>query len=178
VTVASAETPKLPATIAAPAALSKPRDDANYTTQLNTALQVLRTANEKALQDLDLGKYPRWDLNQQDGTLKFSDSNGKVQLTARVTVAGAHAAKANTFTWSWADSRFAALVTRDMGAVKAYGAKMKLKDLTESTIPANEQEAWAMTAVALRLTNGQAAYRAPMNDGSLFLILKSLKQER
>lgn len=157
-----------------PEIVSPPKSNAEYNKLLNDSLEALRHSNEKAMKNHGIGSYARWNIDQADGVLKFSDATRKVRLSCEVAVVGSYSSSSNTFLWAWANKSIAEKLSKDSRLVKEYGEKNKLNDLIEEKISGNEQEAWAMAALSLKVIGGEAVYRAPIKTGSLFMVIKKV----
>ena len=66
-------------------------------------------------------------------------------------------------------------LTQELAAVRQYGEEHGLLDLTEPKWEGEEQDGWAMAAVALKLLGGQAVYCGPSENGLTFLLLRRLR---
>lgn len=115
-----------------------------------------------------LGTYEKWDLNQDDGLLIFTHSNG-IKAVCPAQIIGSFDSIDKTWMWSWANPSTNKNLMKDALKVKEYGEKHKIEKLTTPLWKATESDAWEMTALATKLCNAQGAYRGPAGTTYVFM---------
>lgn len=146
----------------------------DYNDWLNGCLEHLVSLNTLAHEQFSLGNHERWDVSQETGQLVFSDA-GKVTVLADVAFIGTYSFTSGTWRWGWANESILPHLTEDIRRVKQLGQEQGLSDLTDAQWECEEQDAWAMAAVALKLLEGQAVYRGPSDHSLTFLLLRNLR---
>jgi hypothetical protein len=121
------------------------------------------------------GKFDRWDINQSDGFLVFSNADG---YTARcpAQIIGSYNSADHSWQWAWANSSTVDSLKTDSLKVKSYGEKNGFKKLTEAEWQGSEDDAWAMAAIACKVCGSQGVYRGPASD-NLFVFISFGKVE-
>ena len=129
---------------------------------------------EKLNKEYKLGKYDRWDADQETGKLVFSNK-GKPKVIATFQIAGSYSTYSNTWKWSWANETVDAANKRDMNKIKEFGEKNNYEELTTPQWKCEEDYAWTMTAVAGQLIKAKGAYRGKIPDGFVYLLITDIK---
>ncbi|MGB0387205.1 MAG: DUF6882 domain-containing protein [Ardenticatenaceae bacterium] len=106
-----------------------------------------------------LGQEESWDIDQNNGTISFTFANGVV-ATAPVQIVGTHNPVDGTFLWGWANPSIHKRLTAHADLVKQYGSQNQVSLFVREQVKCTEDEAWAFTAVAVRLAKANGAYRA------------------
>ncbi|ESY16296.1 MULTISPECIES: DUF6882 domain-containing protein [unclassified Mesorhizobium] len=149
-----------------------------YQAWRDEAVEQLDAKNARLQQAFRLGSWPRYDYDLTEGKLLFSD-NGITKVVAEIQIAGSTSAKASNWLWAWANSNLPGDLLADAKLVRSFGQEHSIDELAQSyAIDLNndlEVLGWRMTAVAVRICNGLAAYRSPRGEGgALYLIFKSV----
>jgi len=152
-----------------------PTCDDGYNRLLNECIAEVDRKNQKLADDFGLGSFERWDINQEIGELVFSDG-GVPKLVCSVTMLGSFSNRSETWMWGWANPSLLEPLTRDTNAVRDYGAKNGIEDLTVEKTAATEEEAWALSALACRVLDGLGLYRGPTGNGFVIMMLKEIKR--
>jgi uncharacterized protein DUF6882 len=126
---------------------------------LDGSLEALRLMTQ-AHTVWGFGKFARWDFDQEQGVLRFSNPDGTV-ASAPAQIVGSFDAAAGTWMWAWANPSIDKQLQRASIEVREYGRARGIRRLTEGEWPATEDDAWKMTALAVRLGKLQGAYRGP-----------------
>jgi hypothetical protein len=116
-----------------------------------------------------LGSSDRWDLLQAQGDLVFTFADG-LKAVAPAQIIGTYNSKDQSWLWAWANDSINDSLKKDAQKVREYGAKHRIKQLTERKWLGSEAEAWAMAAVAVKLCGAQGAYRGPASE-NLFVFM-------
>ncbi len=127
-------------------------------------LQLKQQAN----QGWGIDKFDRWNLDQEAGTLVFSRSDG-TRATCPAKIIGSFNTEKKTWLWAWDNASVGETLKVDSRKVKAYGDQHNIAQLTDRGWPGEEDDAWAMTAVAAHLCNAQGAYRGPSGALQIFM---------
>jgi hypothetical protein len=113
-----------------------------------------------------LGNTETWGFGQDDGLLRFT-SPGRV-VTTPAQIIGSYDARAGEWMWAWANPSVAPELAACARRVKAYGEEHGYAPLTTARWTCPEQEAWEMTAIAVRICEQQGAYRGPAGSTYVF----------
>jgi len=149
-------------------------DPAWYSGWRQQAIQELAEKNQKLSEEFQLGKWPRFDFDLEEGWLTFS-SEGKPAVRAAVQVVGT-VASGKDWLWAWANDWWSEVVTRDAREARQFGQKHNISELTRPSLQDEDLEAlgWELSAVAVRITSARGVYRAPTGKGLLFVLLKEI----
>ena len=120
------------------------------------------------------GTFDRWELDQDQGRLTFMNADGS-KATANAQIIGTFNSLDNTWCWAWANESIAKEVAGDSATVKAYGEEHGFDRLTIPTFKATEDDAWEMTAIAVKLCETQGAYRGPVGTTFIFISFGEVK---
>lgn len=151
------------------------KTDAEYNAFLNACLQDLFAANKRAVEQWSFGSYERWDVSQTTGEFTFSDA-GIVKVIAEPIFVGSFSFVSNTWKWGWDNSSIDERLTRALIPIREYGESHGIPDFVRPMWPGEEQDAWAMAAVALRIIGGQAVYRGPSGQGATWFLLRNVRR--
>jgi hypothetical protein len=136
--------------------------------------QAYLTECQDALkQEFLLASWPRYDWSQATCQLAFSDG-GRPKVVADIQFAGSISTKANTWLWAWANTSVASEVSHSLLKVREYGDAHGFPHLTLPEWGADEQDGWAMTAVATFLLRAKGAYRSPDESGFTFMVMTAI----
>ncbi len=91
--------------------------------------------------------------------------DGIPRVAASVVVVGTYSTKSETWLWSWANESLPSAVKDSMRAVRNWGSREGVRDLTEPKFPADEEYGWELASVVLRLLNAICIYRYPFSSG-------------
>lgn len=152
-----------------------PSCDDDYNKLLNECIAEVERKNQKLADEYGFGSFERWDIDQEIGELVFSDG-GVPKLVCSVTMLGSFSEQSETWMWGWGNSSLLEPLTRDTNAVREYGEKNGIEDLTAERTPATEGEAWALSALACRILSGLGLYRGPTGNGFVVMMLKGIER--
>lgn len=152
-----------------------PSCDDDYNKLLNDCVAEIERKNQKLVDEYGFGSFQRWDIDQEDGELVFSDG-GVPKLICSVSILGSFSELSETWMWGWANPSLLKTLTRDTEAVREYGEKNRIEDLTVEKTTATEGEAWALSALACRILSGLGLYRGPTGNGFVIMMLKRVKR--
>lgn len=121
---------------------------------------------------LNINDYPRWDYYQESAQLVFSGSE-RPDLVADVEFVGTLSTASDTWMWSWANFSLLEPVRSRIEAVRDFGEEHGYPLLTVPKWKAYLQDGWHMTALALDVLGGMGVYRAPSDNGFIFMVVMS-----
>jgi Family of unknown function (DUF6882) len=140
--------------------------------QLKSIAVAEMGAKQEALR-VKTGDHPRYDWNQDAGTIVFS-GDGKVPIVADIQFVGD--IDGGEWLWAWANDSIAANLRRDADAVRRFGADNGYALLTRARLSATEADGWDLAAVAMKVTGAEAVYRSPGTDKTAFLLLTNIRE--
>lgn len=146
-------------------------DAAELDAFIDQAKALTCSRNAEASARFGLGSHARYDLDLAERTLAFRDDKGAIFVTARIVPIGSLAPAAGTWLWSWENDSIPKNASADMNAVRRFGETRDIAALQRTFSPCDEALAWALSAIALKLLDGEAIYRIEQNANSLFLLL-------
>ncbi len=117
-----------------------------------------------------LGEWQQYHYDQDAETLTFS-SAGRAGLVARIQVVGSTSNRSRTWLWAWANPTILEPVRSRLSVVRQFGLRNDFRRLVEPSWPGDEIDGWEMTAAAAYLLEAAGAYRAPSEEGALFLLI-------
>lgn len=141
---------------------------ADFATLQKTSLEELRLKTEGHANVWGLDRITRWDLSQDSGELVFTLPDGLV-AKAPAQIIGTYNSEDHTWLWAWANSSIDDKLIVDALKVKKYGEEHHIERLTQRKWVGTEEDAWAMTALAVKLCDEQGAYRGPAGETKVFI---------
>jgi hypothetical protein len=144
----------------------------DYIRQANWFMRGLIEQNQK---DFKLGSFTRFDWNPWRGELVFS-SKDVPKVVARIQVAGTLSAKAKTWFWSWANSGILDPVRQSAKKTREFGIERGILRVMQPRWAAAEKDAWEMTAITTKATDGKGAFRCPAQDGHHYLVITDIRE--
>jgi hypothetical protein len=137
-------------------------------------VQALKAQQNRLHEVHHIGQYQRYDYDLPTKRLWFS-TGGTARLQADIEVAGTFSHACRTWMWSWANFSLPAKVRTRMKRVRTLGEERGFARLTHWTWPADEVDAWAMTAIAAQLLKAEGAYKSPGKDADVYFTLSRLR---
>jgi hypothetical protein len=125
----------------------------------------LKTDAHKGAWGLD--KVTRWDLSQDSGQLVFTLPDMKAVCPAQII--GTYNSEDHTWLWAWANPSIDDKLKADALKLRKYGEEHHIDRLTTRKWIGTEEDAWAMTALAVKLCGEQGAYRGPAGTTYAFI---------
>jgi hypothetical protein len=139
----------------------------DFPTLVSAAETALRLTTQ-AHSAWGFGRHERWDLDQDEGILRFSDP--KVNIAeAPAQIAGSFDLESGTWLWAWANPSIDPRLTEHSLKVKAFGQRRGFDRLVQPEWSAVESDCWSMAAITVMLNAAQGAYRGPTPGGLVFL---------
>ncbi len=147
--------------------------DPGWVDFISEASAYLTRQQDAAKREFDLGSWERYFWDQDTGTLTFSTGE-KPGVIADILIVGSIAHKPGTWLWSWANSSIVESMSEPIRRVRRFGEERGFDKLVDSTWPGDETDGWEMAAAAALVLSAKGAYRAPDEDGALFLVLTNI----
>ena len=97
-------------------------------------------------------------------------------LIADVEFVGTLSTVSNTWKWPCANFSLLAQVRSRIGAVCDFGETQDYPHLFVPMRHADQQVGWHMASVATEILGAQGAYRAPSDNGFIFMVTMDLRQ--
>lgn len=142
---------------------------------METAQAEMNAKNQKANELWKLDEMERFDLDQPTQTMVFT--RGEQKLSCKAQIIGSYSKTKKTWLWAWADPSVEEPMAREATGVSNFGKRNQVSKFTNKEWPATEADAWTMAAVARKLSDAEAVYRAPHDDIYVFLTLRDFKQQ-
>ena len=153
--------------------LSQANNPDSYEKFLQEARAEFESRAMRLNEEYKLGRYS-WHLDQGTGKLTFSQ-DGVTKVIADVQIVGSYSTYSHTWMWSWANNYVDEKMKKDIGRVKAYGESHRYKDLIAAKWECDEEYAATMTAAAGYLLKSKGAYRGPIEDGYVFMLITDIR---
>ncbi len=145
--------------------MPEPQD---YLELLEASVAELQLKTEAHRGGWGLGEFDRWDMDMGQGDLVFSNRDG-FTATCPAQVIGSLDGVGGTWMWAWANPSIPSPLKADSLKVKEYGEAHGIDQLTTPDFPADEMDAWRLTALAVKLCESQGAYRGPAGSTAVFM---------
>lgn len=140
----------------------------DFPTLQKMSIEELRLKTTAHVKSWGLDKIGRWDLDQDTGKLTFSFADGTTAV-APAQIIGSYNSEDHTWLWAWANSSVDEQLMKDALKVRKYGEEHHIERLTKAKWVGTEEDAWAMTALAVKLCQEQGAYRGPAGATRVFI---------
>lgn len=135
------------------------------------SFDYLQAQQDSFMATFRVGEHERWDWYQESGQLIFSDA-GKPVVACAVDFVGTFSSRSDTWMWAWANPSFLAPVKARSQEVRELGEALNHLKLACATWPADPVDGWEMTAVMARQLGAIGAYRAPSEQGFLYMVVR------
>ena len=153
--------------------LSQARTPDSYEKFLEEARAEFESRAIRLNEEYKLANYS-WHLDQGTGKLTFS-KDGVTKVIADAQIVGSYSTYSHTWMWSWANTSIIEEMKKDVGKVKEYGESHRYKDLSTAKWECDEDYAATMTAAAGYLLKSKGAYRGPIEDGYVYILITDIK---
>jgi hypothetical protein len=140
----------------------------DFPTLQKMSIEELRLKTRGHVLAWGLDKISRWDLDQDTGELAFSFEDG-FKAVAPAQVIGTYDTEERTWLWAWDNPSVDDALKKDALKVRKYGEEHHVERLTKARWVGTEDDAWAMTALAVKLCGEQGAYRGPAGGTKVFI---------
>lgn len=115
-----------------------------------------------------------WIVDQNAGIIQFERKDGAV-VTSPVQIIGAWNPRTQVFRWGWDHPMVVQRLRNDAERTRWFGHKHNIEELTTRALKMTEQEAWQMTALAMKVNASYGVYRAPTEGPVIFMTLGAPK---
>lgn len=139
-----------------------------------TAHDYLSKRQKSLISKYKIGEYKRFDWDQENGTLVFSNDDGPVVI-AKVQFVGSLSTKTKTWVWSWANDTILDNVKDQIHKVREYGETNNYKLLKKDKWHGSESDGWDMTSVTCHLLKGKGAYRTSAETGFTYMVITDIR---
>jgi hypothetical protein len=146
----------------------------DFPTLQKMSIEELALKTKAHMEAWGLGKIERWDLSQETGELVFSLPGG-IKAVCPAQIIGTYNSEDGTWMWAWANPSIHEKLKEDALKVRKYGEKHHIDRLTKPKWKGTEDDAWAMTAIAVKLCAEQGAYRGPSGATYVFIAFGEVK---
>jgi len=141
---------------------------------ITTSFEYLSAHQDELRDRFGLSGYQRYDWDQEDRTIVFSDS-GVPKLRATIDLVGSISARTKTWLWAWANQSVSKRASERIQEVKHYGELHGIAQLTEPYWSGDERDGWEMTSVCAYLLKTQGAHRTPNEGGFTYMVLTNVQ---
>jgi hypothetical protein len=117
----------------------------------------------------------RWDFNEAERTITFSNSEGP-QVVATVALVGSYSTTSSTFQWAWQTFPEGSPQTQVISRVRVFGEVRGIPQLVTPTWQCDEGDGWDMAALAGYVLGSEGVYRAPFDDQLWFMLLSDWRR--
>lgn len=121
-----------------------------------------------------LSEHKRWDYDQETGLLVFSN-DGVPAVIADIEVIGSVCSISDTWLWSWANFHLLANVRTRIKAVREFGERSGFPRLTVPKWRADQCAGWEVSAIAADVLEAKGVYRAPTDNGFLYMAMTDIR---
>lgn len=134
---------------------------------LDASSQNLAMITQLHAEKWRFGQHKTWNFKQKEGLLCFTFADG-VTAECPAQAIGSYSQTDSTWFWAWGNVSIDASLKQAAERVRRYGEEHKFPLLTVSDWQATMDDAWAMTAIAVMVSNGAGAYCGQMGPLSMF----------
>ena len=146
----------------------------SYQDFLDEAIANFLPASIRLAQEYNLASYSWW-LEQGTGKLTFSD-RGTPKVIASVQIVGSYSTSSHTWKWAWANDTVVEELKKGAQQVKQYGEEKGFSELTTAKWACPADYAGTLTAAAGYILKAKGAYRGPIEDGYVYLLITDIKK--
>jgi len=146
----------------------------DFSTLQKMSIEELELKTRSHKEAWGLGKIDRWDFSQDTGEMVFSLPDG-MKAVCPAQIIGTYNSEDHTWMWAWANPSINEKLRVDALKVRKYGEEHSIDRLTKSKWKGTEEDAWAMTALAVKLCGEQGAYRGPAGATYVFIAFGEVK---
>lgn len=134
----------------------------------------LQEKNSAISKEYLLGKHKRYDWDQANGELVFSN-DGVPAVIAKIDFIGSFSTKSGTWLWAWANFSLLENIRQQVEMVRDFGVAQGFPWLTTAKWIAEEADGWDMSAIAAHILRAKGVYRSPHDSGSTFMVIRELR---
>jgi hypothetical protein len=133
--------------------------------------EYLEGVQKQFMDEFRVNDHDRWDWYQETGKLIFSH-DGKPVVECDVDFVGTFSKNSETWQWAWANSSFLNNIKDQSRTLRALGEEESHLKLASALWPADEIDGWEMTAILAAKLEAIGAYRAPSDNGFVYMIVR------
>lgn len=145
-----------------------PEDQTPETQRLSAALSWLQSKTAEHGATWGLGSEANWNLDMNDGWLRWTFADGRV-MQAAVQVVGTYNTKTSSFMWGWDHPSVPEPLRRAAQQVQTLGQELGIERWTTRTVNCTEDDAWQFTALAAQRDSAAGAYRGDANGTWVYM---------
>ena len=148
-----------------------------YSHWRHDAVHELIAKNDQVNGQFNILQWPRWDYDMDRCALTFSGRDGP-KVVADVLLVGSTSTELKNWQWGWANNYWPKQVITGVDAVRAFGEKHGIAELTQGWVDSPEdlnRLGWELSAVAARVLNGIGVYRPETENGAIFFLYRNLR---
>ncbi|AHJ97555.1 DUF6882 domain-containing protein [Hymenobacter swuensis] len=142
----------------------------NYPKFANECLQELIEKQDVFNVEYDIDGYENWFYNDATGLLTFS--TGEEEVNFKYLRVGSLSKNSNTWKWSWDNDMISPDAKEKLNCVREFGEKYDFDKLTDGYFESSEEEAWELSAITAKLTDGIGVYRPVSEHLLVFIVVK------
>lgn len=121
-----------------------------------------------------IGTFARWDYDDADRLLVFSDGAAPRILCTYVNV-GTLSNKTGTWLWAWANQSLPEASREESQIARRYGLEHDIGELTDPHFKAAPEDAWMFAAITGHLLGAQALYRPVVDHLEIYMAISSTR---
>ena len=140
----------------------------DFATLQKISIEELQLKTRGHVEVWGIDRISGWDLDQGTGELTFSFADG-IKAVTPAQIIGTYNSEDHTWLWAWDNPSVNENLTKDALKVRNYGEEHHIDRLTKRKWVGTEDDAWAMTALAVKLCGAQGAYRGPAGSTYVFI---------
>ena len=146
------------------------QDDAAYEDLARNSLEYLRAQQEVLMRDFRIGEHKRWDWDLERAELVFSN-DGKPSVMCSFVFVGSIERESGTWLWSWANDSMVESSTNAMIELCEFGEERGFERLAGACWEGDEADGWEVSAIAAKYLGAIGVYRAPDENGFVFMVI-------
>lgn len=146
------------------------QDEAAFKELVDSSFEYLQNIQDSFMENYHIGNHERWDWNQDTGKLIFSHDGAPV-LECEIDFVGSTSSTSGTWMWAWANESFVENVKSRSREIRKLGDNNQFLKMACGLWVADEVDGWEMTAIMAKLTGAIGAYRAPHDNGFVYMVV-------
>ena len=149
-------------------------DHKEFTELIKKSREYMLEQQEIIKTKYNLDDYEKMDYEQESGEMVFTlKGNKKVIMSFHVV--GSVSDQSNTWMWSWDNPYLLDNIKEEILKVKAFGEKHGIDKLIQPKWPGNEDDGWAMTAIASHILKAKGAFSFLSDEMMVFVIFSNIR---
>jgi len=137
----------------------------DFNAYIDASMEGLKLVTDAHRSTWNLGQESNWSVDQEQGKIVFTFSDGTV-AEAPVQIIGTFNSRDNTFMWGWDHPSVIPSLQVNARKVLDFAREKKIAELQTQKVECTEQGAWEFSAVAMRLSEANGAYRGEAGPGT------------